>query len=302
MEITLDEIERQMATRGRSRSRSFSACDSDSSGEDMGAGDARSRRRSQSFSSDAGSSDEEGASQDAAIAKALNKTKIYQAGSIPVDPNNLPPPKHAAKRKSTKKTGALSKTALGALNEGLMGTPLGPNASRIRLKSEEVEEAKLAAEEGRQLEKEKAAIRASADGGVPAAPTSGGLFATSLKSIFRVKTPLSMGKKMVVAEVEGESGTKKEKRKHKLKLLLLGDSGVGKTSLLRVISGDAFSESMLATAGVDFKLRNIVIKEEQVALQLWDTAGQERFHRITSSTFYYSAKKMKYLLLKKFCV
>ncbi|GLE06102.1 hypothetical protein PINS_up015313 [Pythium insidiosum] len=77
-------------------------------------------------------------------------------------------------------------------------------------------------------------------------------------------------------------------KRHKLKLLLLGDSGVGKTSLMRVFSGDEFSESMLATAGVDFKLRNIAIGDEEIALQIWDTAGQERFHRITA-TYYKGA-------------
>ncbi|TMW61152.1 hypothetical protein Poli38472_013615 [Pythium oligandrum] len=77
-------------------------------------------------------------------------------------------------------------------------------------------------------------------------------------------------------------------KRHKLKLLLLGDSGVGKTSLMRVFSGDEFSESMLATAGVDFKLRNIALGDEEIALQIWDTAGQERFHRITA-TYYKGA-------------
>ena len=49
------------------------------------------------------------------------------------------------------------------------------------------------------------------------------------------------------------------------------------------MSGDPFSESILATAGVDYKLRNLTIEGEEVALQVLDTAGQERFHRITAS-------------------
>ncbi|KDO16763.1 hypothetical protein SPRG_17752 [Saprolegnia parasitica CBS 223.65] len=58
---------------------------------------------------------------------------------------------------------------------------------------------------------------------------------------------------------------------------------------MRVFSGDEFSESMLATAGVDFKLRQLRLEDEHdVALQIWDTAGQERFHRITS-TYYKGA-------------
>lgn len=64
--------------------------------------------------------------------------------------------------------------------------------------------------------------------------------------------------------------------------------GVGKTSLIRIFSGDTFSDSMLATAGVDFKLREMQIETEVVSLQIWDTAGQERFHRITA-TYYKGA-------------
>ncbi|RHY05768.1 hypothetical protein DYB34_002418 [Aphanomyces astaci] len=90
-------------------------------------------------------------------------------------------------------------------------------------------------------------------------------------------------------EYAGRPGDQAKRKPYKIKLLLLGDSGVGKTSLMRVFSGDEFSESMLATAGVDFKVRSLTLEDEyDVALQIWDTAGQERFHRITS-TYYKGA-------------
>lgn len=69
------------------------------------------------------------------------------------------------------------------------------------------------------------------------------------------------------------------------KLLIIGDSGVGKSSLLIRFSDNTFSGSYITTIGVDFKIRTVVIKGERVKLQIWDTAGQERFRTITN-TYY----------------
>jgi len=72
-----------------------------------------------------------------------------------------------------------------------------------------------------------------------------------------------------------------------VKLLLLGDGGVGKTSLMLRYSEDKFSTSLLATAGVDFKTQMLEIEGKRVKCQIWDTAGQARFHAITQA--YYKA-------------
>ena len=63
-----------------------------------------------------------------------------------------------------------------------------------------------------------------------------------------------------------------------IKLLLIGDSGVGKSCLLVRFSDDAFSASYITTIGIDFKIRTIMNKEDnrRLKLQLWDTAGQDR--------------------------
>ncbi|KAI8034430.1 ras-related protein Rab-35 [Drosophila ficusphila] len=72
---------------------------------------------------------------------------------------------------------------------------------------------------------------------------------------------------------------------HLFKLLIIGDSGVGKSSLLIRFSDDTFSGSYITTIGVDFKIRTVDIEGMRVKLQIWDTAGQERFRTITS-TYY----------------
>merc|ERR1711860_461695 len=65
----------------------------------------------------------------------------------------------------------------------------------------------------------------------------------------------------------------------------IGDSGVGKSSILLRFADDMFSGSYITTIGVDFKIRTITVDNEKVKLQIWDTAGQERFRTITS-TYY----------------
>merc|ERR1719350_680173 len=69
------------------------------------------------------------------------------------------------------------------------------------------------------------------------------------------------------------------------KLLLIGDSGVGKSSLLLRFSDDTYSENYVCTVGVDFKIRTLEVDGKTVKLQIWDTAGQERFRTITSSYY-----------------
>lgn len=72
---------------------------------------------------------------------------------------------------------------------------------------------------------------------------------------------------------------------HLFKLLIIGDSGVGKSSLLLRFADNTFSGSYITTIGVDFKIRTVNIDGQKIKLQIWDTAGQERFRTITS-TYY----------------
>jgi len=69
------------------------------------------------------------------------------------------------------------------------------------------------------------------------------------------------------------------------KLVLIGDSGVGKSCLLLRFADDNFTDSYISTIGVDFRFRTITIDKKTVKLQIWDTAGQERFRTITSAYY-----------------
>lgn len=72
---------------------------------------------------------------------------------------------------------------------------------------------------------------------------------------------------------------------HLFKLLLIGDSGVGKTCVLFRFSEDAFNSTFISTIGIDFKIRTIELEGKKIKLQIWDTAGQERFRTITTAYY-----------------
>ncbi|CAG0916979.1 unnamed protein product [Notodromas monacha] len=75
---------------------------------------------------------------------------------------------------------------------------------------------------------------------------------------------------------------------HYFKVIVLGNSGVGKTCLVRQFLKGIFPPGQGATIGVDFMLKTVEIEGERIKLQIWDTAGQERFRSITQS-YYRSA-------------
>lgn len=70
-----------------------------------------------------------------------------------------------------------------------------------------------------------------------------------------------------------------------IKLLLIGDSGVGKSCLLLRFCDDAWTPSFITTIGIDFKIRTIELDGKRIKLQIWDTAGQERFRTITTAYY-----------------
>jgi Ras-related protein Rab-18 len=71
------------------------------------------------------------------------------------------------------------------------------------------------------------------------------------------------------------------------KLLLIGDSGTGKSSLLLRFTDDTWiaPEEVSATIGVDFKVKVVDVDGKRFKLTIWDTAGQERFRTLTSSYY-----------------
>uniref|UniRef100_A0A8C6U323 Ras-related protein Rab-15 n=1 Tax=Neogobius melanostomus TaxID=47308 RepID=A0A8C6U323_9GOBI len=69
------------------------------------------------------------------------------------------------------------------------------------------------------------------------------------------------------------------------RLLMFGDSGVGKTSMLRRFTESEFESSHISTIGVDFKMKTLEIDGVQVRVQIWDTAGQERYQTITKQYY-----------------
>uniref|UniRef100_A0A1J3DPG8 Ras-related protein RABA4b n=1 Tax=Noccaea caerulescens TaxID=107243 RepID=A0A1J3DPG8_NOCCA len=69
------------------------------------------------------------------------------------------------------------------------------------------------------------------------------------------------------------------------KVVLIGDSAVGKSQLLARFARDEFSMDSKATIGVEFQTRTLVIEEKSVKAQIWDTAGQERYRAVTSAYY-----------------
>jgi len=70
-----------------------------------------------------------------------------------------------------------------------------------------------------------------------------------------------------------------------LKVLIIGESGVGKSSLLLRFVDDTFDPEQPATIGVDFKVTTLSVDGNKVKLAIWDTAGQERFRTLTPSYY-----------------
>jgi len=72
---------------------------------------------------------------------------------------------------------------------------------------------------------------------------------------------------------------------HTFKILTIGESGVGKTCILRRFVENKFLKGHLATIGIDFRTKALRICGKDIKLKIWDTAGQERYHNITTQIF-----------------
>ena len=71
----------------------------------------------------------------------------------------------------------------------------------------------------------------------------------------------------------------------KIKVMLIGDSSVGKTSLLKKYTKNEFSHSYITTIGIDFQIKYLNISNKKIKLQIWDTAGEERYRIVAKNYF-----------------
>ena len=80
--------------------------------------------------------------------------------------------------------------------------------------------------------------------------------------------------------------TEKKQKELLYKILLLGDSSVGKTCFLMRYSDNTFQEIHMSTIGLDYKLKNVQLDDGNIVkIQIWDTAGQDRFRSITKNYY-----------------
>ena len=85
--------------------------------------------------------------------------------------------------------------------------------------------------------------------------------------------------------MDGKDGRKPD---YLVKVIIIGDSGVGKTNLITRFCENHFKQTYVATIGVDFKIKSLVLNDKKFKMQIWDTAGQQRFKNITQ-TYYKGA-------------
>ena len=86
-------------------------------------------------------------------------------------------------------------------------------------------------------------------------------------------------------ETFGKAGGPKQDYDVLFKIVLIGDSGVGKSNILLRYTKDKFNSHSTQTIGVEFATRNIEVKKKKVRAQIWDTAGQERYRAITNAYY-----------------
>ena len=90
---------------------------------------------------------------------------------------------------------------------------------------------------------------------------------------------------MEISPSEEDDSQIEEDFDEKLKLMILGDSDVGKTSILRKYCKNEFLGSYVATIGIDFQLKYLNINDKKIKIQIWDTAWEERYRVVTKNYF-----------------
>lgn len=81
------------------------------------------------------------------------------------------------------------------------------------------------------------------------------------------------------------TGSSDQNFDYMFKLLIIGNSSVGKTSFLFRYCDDSFTSAFVSTVGIDFKVKTVFRGDKRVKLQIWDTAGQERYRTITTAYY-----------------
>ena len=71
----------------------------------------------------------------------------------------------------------------------------------------------------------------------------------------------------------------------KIKIMIIGESKTGKTSLISRYCNNEFYGAYLSTIGIDFQIKNIILNNKNIRLQIWDTAGEERYRNIAKNYF-----------------
>ena len=203
------------------------------------------------------------------------------------------------------RTKGLSRKTLNVLNDidgavnfaGGAGSGSGSGASSVGDPGESAELAAAAAEaaaaeaelEALEAENTRRAAAAGNTGG--GAGALHGIVAPSLAGVGGSSHPPDATSVPAGAPSGGSRGARRGAKPdekdfdHLVKLLLLGDSGTGKTSLMLRFAEEKFSGSLLSTAGVDYKTCMLDVDGTPAKLQIWDTAGQQRFHVITQAYY-----------------
>lgn len=80
-------------------------------------------------------------------------------------------------------------------------------------------------------------------------------------------------------------GEEEQSQDYLFKIVMIGDSAVGKSNLLARFARDEFYSNSKSTIGVEFQTQKMVIDGKEIKAQIWDTAGQERFRAVTSAYY-----------------